>query len=165
MLAPYTDNSTVRAVLGVSVKEIRDDVLNLPLYSDHLALSYRLLNPNIMVWWATITAILPADRTTAQAQFYSLAQLYAAYAVAAHALEKVEMFAPKKITDGSAAQERVETAWDRLRASVGLALARYAQALLAALLALDPTQSVPDRLPTRRASSNVGLASDPVLGT
>lgn len=163
MLTPYTTNPQVRAAIGVALAEIRDTVLDLPLYQQALELDLVTLNSTLTVQFAAIGALPEPDRTYNQKVFYKVMQLYSTYSVANHLLTTYEMFAPERITDGAATMQRSETAWENTKAAVAAMYIRLAAALLAALEVLDPAQPVAP-LAARIYSGNVGIALDPVTG-
>lgn len=162
----YTSNAIVRGLLGVAEEEVTDDVFTTMSASFLQEVTFALedLNSAIPTLFETAkTAVDASTASVAQQRFYDIVQLYAAYITADHCADgAVEMFAPKKITDGKAELERREDPYSSLRAALKASLARWRSRLSAALTVLDSSQSITTT--ARTLVSSTGLAVDPVTG-
>lgn len=161
---PYTDltsTSSVRSVLGVSEKELRDDVLIEPIYSTILSIELRAIYSDILTLFDTVQAIDP--RTAAQQQFLDLMQTYASYNVALQCCISVRMFAPKIIQDSKSKLERQDDPYKNLRTDIGATLGFLRDTLLTLLPDLVPGFEPPAKV-ARVLVVATPLAVDPVTG-
>lgn len=105
-LLDYTSYDEVRAVLGVSEKEITDATLALDVYQLNLSVELAALSEALEGDYATVSAVAANTRTALQTKFYGAVRLFSTYAVAFQLLAALPNFSPKDITDGKAAVGR-----------------------------------------------------------
>lgn len=161
-LVDFTSHDDIRAALGVSVDEIEDATISLPLYENNLAVELDEIDLDLATDYATINAL--PTKTAVQTRFLTIAQLFATYAVAKQLTTSLPMFSPKEISDGKASMVRfaqnpykdtiaeVKRQWEANRARLEAAYAALADGTAAPATVLPYlTVSSPD--------------SDPVTGT
>lgn len=165
-LSDYTDNATIRGLLGVSEEEIEDVDFRALEEANLLEVTLALeeLNEAIPALYATVKAIAQGSRSVVQTRFYSLVQVYAEYTVASKiANGALAMFAPVAITSNRAdTTQRVADPYTSLRSALQASLAAWRTRLIATLGKLDQTLTVTTTTPTLVGS--VGLSVDPVTG-
>lgn len=103
-LTPYCSNDEVRAVLGVTPSELKDDVLNLPVYEMGLRRELIRVSPSLPAAFSTVNALV--TRTDAETSLYEAAKLFAVYATARQAGASVALAAPKGLTDDKSGFDR-----------------------------------------------------------
>lgn len=166
-LTTYTTTNHVRAVLGVSAKELSDTTLALDLWEKQFLLEMLDVDAGggaVMTQYATVKDITDGNRTADQTRFLDLVNMLAAYSVARQLLSPQAMFAVQRVTDGRAEFERFNAAnFDKVRSGVEATYTNLLRRLAAVLLVLDPVAQVPTA-PTRRMIGAVGLGTDPVTG-
>lgn len=163
MFATYTTPETVRALLGISRFEVKDEQFLLPLYDTVADDALESLNSSLAANFAAVVLVNVASRTALQKRFYAAAQLYVALAVALYLLPSLPMAAPRKVGDGAAVQERVNDPYALLVDSLSGTLAAMGIKLLALLVLIDPT-APGAAIPARVYAVSVGLVFDPVTG-
>jgi predicted NBD/HSP70 family sugar kinase len=150
-----TSTAEVRAVLGVSEKELHDDVLLLPLYTTQLTGDIDALHAQMLADFAATAPL--ATKTDDQERFVNLVQAYAAYHIAKQCLGAVAMFAPARISAaGKSEAERVPDAYAQLRIDVPTTLSILRTRLRAAYARLNP-----DATPPAPAERLAALAATP----
>lgn len=159
-LVNYTSYDSIRAALGVSSDEIRDEVLSLPIYDDHLSSDLEDINVGVDAMHTTVASL--GSPSEDQIRFLRYARLFATYSVAKALTNTLPMFGPKSVEDGKAKVDRFN---DPYKATIKAVLGdfeRWRSKLLAAYLALgeSATSSTP-----RTYMSVVSPSSDPVTGT
>lgn len=167
-LADITTYDTIRALLGVSPKELKDETLALDLWEQQFLLEMSDVDAGggeVDTQYAAVKAIDEGSRTPAQKQFYNVYNMLAGYSVARQLLSPQVMFSPVRITDGRAEIERFKDSnFDHVRIGVQGTYSALLTRLTNLLLTLAPSATVP--VPTtRRMISSVGLGTDPVTGT
>jgi hypothetical protein len=163
-LTTYTTYAAIRALLGVASTEITDTVLALPHYDLQFTLDSEDIDGGegeVLAQYATITAIEAGSRSANQVRFLLLVNLFAAYSVARQLLGSAEMFAPKKITDGSAATERVNDPFSKMREGVNAGYTTVRTRLSDLLVVLVPSANI-TAATTRTYILASGLGTDPV---
>lgn len=161
MITEYSSYGAVRAVLGVSPREIEDTVIDLPMYEVLLLEDFLDMSSTMAADYATAkNAVSP---TAIETRFVRILQTYASYQVASTLLGSVSMFAPKDITDGKASLARVADPYAALKENVAQSLGYVRQRLLAAYEAYSPANVAPAAV-RRSWVVGVGLANDPVAG-
>ena len=140
-LLPFCNNEEVRAILGVNDLELKDETLDLPIYSLGLEHSLRKLAP---VLSSTFLAIheLPTDtRTQKQNDLYTATRLYSAYSVARQAGIALSMYGPKTISDEKASFSRFPgEPYKEVLEMIEEELAKYGKLALEALAELKEIQ-------------------------
>jgi hypothetical protein len=103
-LTPYCSNDEVRAVLGLTTSELKDEVLNLPVYAMGLRRELIRVSPSLPAAFSTVdAATAPTELQTA---LLEAAKLFAVYAVAKQAGASVGLMAPKGMRDDKAGFDR-----------------------------------------------------------
>lgn len=159
-LTSYTSYADIRAALGVSEKDLADQTLALPLYSNHLAVAMARLAPGLATQVdAALAASAPTDP---QKQLRVFAQLYATSEVARFAAGRMPMFAPQQVSDGKASMARFgDSPYKQLLATLELEVAQHAEALAATFREITATARV-QRAPRTLMATSTGY--DPVTG-
>lgn len=166
MLAPYTSTNDVRALLGVSVAELSDTVLNLPVYEISLRRRLRGLwaAGDLVALFTTINALPVGGRTEEQTALHEAVYHYSSVAAAVQAGLSLALVAPKRITDDKSGVERFSDSpyrdvLDRLESELSGAKGALLEAL--AILIAEPLP--PDTLDTVHFVA-VKRGYDPVTG-
>lgn len=152
---------SVRAVLGVSAKELPDTVLGNSIYSVRLKEDMLDLHAQMVTDFARVSA-LPSPSKDEQ-RFLDLAQTYAAYNVANQCLVSLPMFAPLTIMDEKAELTRNANSFAQLKADVGAVLTLMKKRLQAAYSKINADAPAPTAV-DRVLAVAVGLGFDPVTG-
>lgn len=153
--------SSVRAVLGVSAKELPDLVLSSLIYSTKLKEDLLEMHPQLLSDFATIGAL--ASPTSNQQRFLDLTETYAAYNVAQQCLISLPMFSPLTIKDEKAELTRNANSYLQLKKDVGAVLSMMRLKLKTIYSTINPAAPVPTAT-ERTLAATVGLSSDPVTG-
>lgn len=169
-ISNYTTYDTIRALLGVNGRELKDATLALPIYETQFLLELSGVDGDageVMVQYDAAKALITSEPAGAfsadQKRFYDLVNLLAAYSVARQLLGSDDNAIPLRITDGKAEVERRPDN-TRMREAVEGGWTRFMKRLRALLLVLVPTANV--TLPAGRTFiASVGIATDPVTGT
>lgn len=112
LITTFTTYAEVRAVCGVSSKEVSDSLLQLSIYANELELALDSVTlpddapgPGAL---KTVFAALPieAERTDKEQQLYNLTRLYATYSVAEIVARTLSTMIPKTISDSKATLTR-----------------------------------------------------------
>lgn len=161
MLTDYTTPASVRSVLGVSMPEIKDDVVQSPIYETLLEEKLYSLNPQMTEDYLAAKEADP--KTHLQERFVNVMQTYAAYHVASQMLGSVAMFAPKVIEDSRTKLERFNDAYKALGAEVLGTLSYLEGKLLGVYALINPDAPVPAKA-ARISVVNVPLGLNPITG-
>ena len=94
----YTEFDEIRAVLGVSLKEAPDEVLEGNTIWYTLKLDFLDISASILIDYDTVAA-LPSPNAVELA-FKELVTVFASYSVAYRMLDSIPLFSPKSITEG-----------------------------------------------------------------
>lgn len=154
-LSALVSADEVRALLGVSVKELRDETLALPLYWKTLKAEFNALSPTLL---DDYDALPGSGLTKAQERFKDAVETFAGMSAAVLVAVALPQFSPRTISDGKAMMQRQldSPAQTMLELRERLALARAE--LDSALKALTSTAATVFVFPFRASSP----ASDPV---
>ncbi len=99
----YASFDSVRAALGVAIKELPDAVLSTDIFSyfvqDELDGIAESLRPDF-------EAITPPGSSAEEVALYDAVRVFSAYAVAYRATDSLPLFSPKTITEGKASLSR-----------------------------------------------------------
>lgn len=170
MLTDYTSYAEVRAVLGVSPKELPDATLALPIYETMLRDELDSISSSIVQFasdlndqYDTIALIAPASRTAAQNKLYSTYQVYATFQVSYTLLTSLPYFGLKSVNDGRAEMQRQTDIFEDTRKGVESMLSKYKLRLLQAEASLLNTVYSPSATP-RVLITSTGISEDPVTG-
>lgn len=164
-LADYVTNATIRGLLGVSEDEVEEADFTALAEGHLLAVEMALegINEDVPTLFETIKGIAAPSRTLLQQRFYSVVRLYSNYVIALDiAKGSVEMFAPIRLSDGKAEQERKDP-YEALRAALQAGLQLWTTRLGTALQRLDSTK-VPAAKTVVTYAGAVALGTDPVTG-
>lgn len=157
-----TTSSAVRAVLGVSAKELPDDVLLEPVYTTLLTSDLRVIHPQIINDFAEIAEVAEDARTEAEEDFFNLMQMYAAYHIAKRCLGAVAMFAPTTIQDARSEMTRAGDPYRALREDVLATLPILKVRLRSVYALVNPDAPVPTAV--ERIRVLVATPVNPVTG-
>jgi hypothetical protein len=156
-LVDFTSYDEIRAVLGVSNKEIEDETLGLPLYV--LNLQFDLSDVSATLESTYLALVAQPSRTDAEQRVVNVTSVFSAYATAKTLLAGAPLFAPKTITDGKAEHERITDPFETLRQDVQVGFLSLKTRLKSALEAVGVVVS---STTSRTYFSSAGLATDPV---
>lgn len=160
VLTEITPYSEVRSVLGISAKELRDEVLASNIYLTQLLEDIRALHPSMLSDFETVSEL--AVKSEAQERFVYLLQTYAAYTVASQCLGAMEMFAPQRITDGKAEMQRIVDPYAQLKKDVPAVRNTLRVKLRAAYAAVNPAATPPTA--TERLWALAATPANPITG-
>lgn len=168
-ITDYTSYAEVRAALGVTDKEVGDEILGLPMYGNHLAAELNDLadtlglTSDIDETYATLRGITLSSLTKPQKRVLATVALFATYAVARHLGTSLAMMAPKTLGDGKAMLTRFsDSPYKSTLANVEAQYEKAKVALSGALASLNSTSTV------AVVTSFMGVSSpavDPVTGS
>lgn len=162
-LSTFTSYAEVRASLGVSVDEISDETIALPLYEDGLLTAFDEIDEDIPEDFATVMDIPEGTRTKPQKRFLRAVRLFSTYAVARHLTIALPLFSPKDISDGKATLSRYAASpYQSTIDGVNAAFSDHRNQLVEAIAALGSQPTV--TVVRRSYMVSVGLAEDPVTG-
>lgn len=99
-LIPYCTSQEVRAALGVTVSEISDQVLDLPVYEMGLRRELNRLSTSLPAAFSSAAA--QTNPTEAQRSFTDAVKLFSVYAVARQVGASLALAAPKALNDDKA---------------------------------------------------------------
>lgn len=162
-LTDYTTYDEVRATLGVSLDEIKDTTLGLPLYADYLLTELDDVHTSIRTEYATIVGIAEISRTAVQAKFYRTVRLFSNFATAKQLTTSLPLFSPKDISDGKATMGRyADSPYRSTIKRINEEYDRFRNKLLEALNELTSTGT---QTAYRSYLLTVGTTPDPVTGS
>lgn len=155
----YTTYDQIRALLGVSAKELKETVLSQPLYLTGLLEDLYSVNPQTEDLFDTLPE--QENRTPAQRRFARLVERFSALSVARQLIPSMPMFAPRAIGDGKATMTRFNDAYketiDRIEAAYELDRDRLGAAIDDMINVVRPARE-------RVWLVSAGLDIDPVTG-
>ena len=157
ILTDFTSYDEIRAVLGVSDEELEDSTLELPLYSLALSMELEDIASTLEDQYTTIKA--QPDKTPLEQKLLDVVSVFSAYAISKNLLTSMPLFAPKRITDGSAETERVTDPFEGVREGVNSMYA-ILRNRIKRILGEMGTPITPAAL--RSYVSAVGLAINPI---
>lgn len=165
-ITDYTSYAEVRAALGVSDEEVGDEVLALPMYSNHLAMEFSNLEDELDLddiedLFATISGLALSARSKPQKRVLANLGLYATYAVARHLGTSLAMMAPKSLGDGKALMSRFSDS--PYKSTLENVEAQYEKAKTALTAALDSLNSTSSAKVVTSFFGVVSPATDPVV--
>ncbi|MBV8635339.1 MAG: hypothetical protein JO002_12670 [Burkholderiaceae bacterium] len=159
LITDYTDTNSIRATLGVSVDELEDAVLLLPLWATQLYEGLIDLAPDLPSVYTTIKA-LPTP-TSDQQRFLNLSSAFATYFVASKFIEQAPLLFPQTLRGVKDQFTRVQDPFATLQQGIYSGLSYVKDKLLVALQAVNPTDIAPP--PVQRVFGvSTGLGYDPV---
>lgn len=160
----------IRALLGVSIKELKDEIINLPVYVVQIEESLGGVHPELQDKYEELKEKLEKNKedptnnpplTRPEKRLVGSVQVYMTYSHASLLAPALPMFGVKKITDGKAAGERSDDAWKSVQESLEANLAELAETILENLEDLGiPRPVVTAFMPFGTAT--IGI--DPVTG-
>ena len=157
----YTSPTSVRAVLGISVKEVSDATVTDTVYLTTLLEALYALSPDLSTDF--LAAAAAPSPSAAQKRFVLLVETFCAYTAAVALIPSLPLAAPQIITDGKTSVNRVANPYERLLPALNASLAYIRANLMAAYAEVAP--GISPLAPVRRTMVlNVGLSVDPVTG-
>ena len=162
MIADYTSATSVRALLGVSIKELPDaTILDAFFWLSLQAELYRVC-PTLETDYGV--AVELADTDAVAGRFSGAVGLFAAYAVARSCMPGLPQFAARSVTDGKAGFIRhTSTSFDNAVTRFDIEYARARAALIAAYASYAPEAVL--TVEVTRDFLQVSIpTSDPVTG-
>lgn len=165
-LTDHTTFDEIRSLLGVSAKELADTVIQLPHWTLAVDQDVREIDGGaggVMAQFAVVKGVVAGSRTAAQAQFFTVLNMYVLYHMGLQLVQQADVFSPTTITDGKASITRLQARFDKLRPALEGGLQRFKDRLKEALVALDPAAAIPVA-PARVYIVAVPLGTDPVTG-
>jgi hypothetical protein len=165
-LLQHTTYDEIRSLLGVSVRELKDEVVSLPHWL--LQTEQELLDIDggagaVLTQFAAVYAVAEGSRTAAQTQFYKVMNMYVLYSLGLQMLARADVFSPTDISDGKASIQRLAERFDKLRPAIEGGLQRLKERLKEALAVLDPSAAI-TATASRIMVVGAGLGTDPVTG-
>lgn len=157
----YTKPDDVRAVLGVSIKEIADSVIESGVYLTTVLEALYKLNATLAEDYRTASGT--AQRTSKQNRFVLLVQTYCSYIVARQLIPNLPMAAPQIITDGKTALNRIANPYEHLKEPIDASISYFGANLIEAYADINSAVVVPVAARRTMVKSS-GLAVDPVTG-
>lgn len=161
-LSDYTTPDEVRAVLGISAREVPDDKVASTVNLTTLLEALRKLSPTLSDDFKTAHDAAP--RSALQTRFTLLVETFCAYTVAVAMVPSLPLSAPMIITDGKTALNRVSNPFEALLPSLNASLTYFKTNLMAAYAELFPGTISPLAPIKRTMVVDVGIAVDPVTG-
>lgn len=161
MFSDYTTADSVRAVLGISVKEASDAMVEDTVYLTGLLEALYALSTTLAADYKT--ARDASTRSAKQVRFVLLVQTFCSYTVALQLIPNLPLSAPQQITDGKTAMNRAANPYEHLKPQLATSLAYFKVNMIEAYAAVNSAITVP--VATRRTMVvGSGLATDPVTG-
>lgn len=162
MLGDYTTPNSVRVLLGVTVNELPDLVLNDQFYTLALNADLYRVCATIAADYATAEALAATD--VEASRFADAVSLFAAYAVAKVCLASLPQFAVRSSSDGKATFLRhTATSFDNAILRVEMEYSRARAALLDLYAAYLP-DVVTSALTTREVMQVSSPSFNPITG-
>jgi len=109
-LTNYLELEEVRAALGVNDTELKNSVLNLPVYEIGLVRELSKISASLPVAFSTSSAVPGVSRTPVQQALVDATHLFSVYACARQVGVSLAAMAPKDIGDGKASMSRFSDA-------------------------------------------------------
>lgn len=163
LLTAYTSYAEVRGALGVTDKELKDDVLSLEFYA--LGLEYELakVSASLAASYATIAAMDEASRSVNQQRLYRAVRLFAPYALIVNSLASgLPLLAVKSVTDGKAGFVRDSNSpYKQVIAEAAARYALYRDEVANAVSVLDGGTTLTG---PRKHMDVISPSGDPVTG-
>lgn len=163
LITDYTSYDEVRAALGVSVDELDDTQLDLPLYVNGLEIDLEDIHVNLPTTYQTV--LTQSIQSEDEQRFLKAAKMFATYAVARQLSNTLPLFSPEQITDGKAAVKRFQqdSPFKAVTEAVGREYAR-AKIRLEQLFAIVGT-GASTTMTAKTYFAVSSPSSDPILGT
>jgi hypothetical protein len=161
MLTDYTSYAEVRAILGVSSKELADETLALPLYEKLLRSELAEVDSNLGETYTSTLLIPEGSRSVAEQKFIDITQVFSSYSTAKTLLSSLPYFGPKRVGDGRAEAERTTDPFKDTREQVDAAFGTIRQRLITAYTAVGGRSGRP--VPRAYFAAS-GIGTDPVTG-
>lgn len=157
----YTTADSVRAVLGISVKEASDAVVEDTVNLTNMLEALYSVSTTLAADFRKAAAAAP--RSDKQTRFVLLVQTFCAYAVALQLIPSLPLLAPQQITDGKTAVNRVDNPYEHLKPSLQASLTYFKANMIEAYAAINSAVTVPTAT-KRTMVTSVGLGTDPITG-
>lgn len=154
----YTSTTSVRAALGVSPREAKDDLITDNLRLIHLLEELDAFGPSFRADYEIARDAEP--RNTAQNRLVLLTEAYSAYTVALDLIPILPVAVPLRQTDGKTEVERVDNPYEKLRPQLEKSRDLFRDRLRAAYAAITG-ETAPVKV-TRVRFAAVGAGPDTV---
>lgn len=155
-LTDFTSADAIRAIIGISVDEVSDTTLALPIYLQNLVLSLEDIYVDLPSVYMSYSAL--ATKTVLEQKLIDIVQVFSAHQ-SGKFLFAGSLFFPKTITDGRASVTRFDIS-ESLRDDIDKALVAIRRRLKLLLITLG---LLPAEVSTNRNYFGVaGLAVDPI---
>lgn len=159
----YTSADQIRALLGVSIDELPDSVVELEVYDTGLLNDLMEISPTIGLEYQTLLDGDIDSLTPLQSLLFKGVRAYATYCTARRVAIGMPMFGPKDITDGKAGVVRFAgTPYLDTLAAIESELSRTKQRLIVVYKSFNPSVS---SVPPRVYANAVPLLFNPVTGS
>lgn len=163
-LTTYLQLAEVRAALGVNDIELKDTVLNLPVYEMGLLRELNKLSTSLPAAFSAINDKQENDRTEAEKELWQATRLFSVYAVAKQVGVSLASFAPKDVTDSKASISRFSgESYKETMDNIDEMFGALRGSLAEALNAFNNVSTVPTGPFTSFVAAGRGI--DPVTGT
>lgn len=162
-LTPYCSNEEVRAVLGVTTSELKDSVLDLPVFEMGLRRELIRVSPSLPAAFSAVNGLV--TRSDVEEDLHQAVRLFCTYAAAKQAGASLALSAPKGLTDDKSGFDRfADSPYKDVLERVDTAYANNRQDLVDAYSAYSgaTTQSGTYGMPV--GVVRVGRSYDPVTG-
>lgn len=160
-LTDLTSYDDVRAALGVTIDELSDSTIALPLYENSLAGDLDSISEDLADRFMAAKAASP--QTKAEQKLVRCTQVFATYSVARELLSGLPMFAFKEVSDGKAADTRF--AQDPYKATSAAVETKYESARAALEAAWASLNSTTAATTLRVFMAVAPRSTDPVTGS
>lgn len=157
-LSDFATFDEYRAAVGVTVDELDDETLGLPLYEDTLIAEFEDVSISLPDAIETVSAL--AEPSAEQERFLRCARSFARYAVARQLTVTLPIFSPVKVEDGKAAMTRMADPYKATTDRVAKEFERWRGRLAEAYQALGSSATTSARAYLKVVSPG----SDPVTG-
>lgn len=164
-LTDYAQYDEIRAALGVNDVELRDAVLELPVYEMGLVRELNKISTSLPAAFSAVKETAESERSDVQTRLYDAVRLFSVYASAKQVAVSLPSFLPKGVTDGKAAIDRFSgTPYEDTIASIDQMFGAL-RAELADAYAAYADEDAPGAISPPTTFVAVPRNTDPVTGT
>lgn len=157
----YTNPDSIRAILGVNAKELKDIVVTDNVFYTAMLEALHDIDAVLAADYLVAKAAEPPSAT--QGRFVMLTDAYCAYFVAQLMIPKLPVIAPQLITDGRSQVQRVDNPFATLLPAINASLTVFKDRLIAVYKLINTGVVVPAARAHARIAA-VSLGTDPVTG-
>jgi len=162
MIADYTSPEDVRAILGVTVDDLSDATILLPIHENLLISDIESVDESVDVPALYSAAQLVTTPSSDEERLIRTVKIFATFSLAKQLCGSLPLFAIKQETDSKAGMTRFDNPYKEVIVSVGRDYDRSRNKLKQALTALNTGTGTTVRRPYFATSSP---SSDPITGT